>query len=263
MYIDNSVMYQIMYEVPDDRILECLKIRNQMCGSNGVGDGKKFVISDGKKISRYLLESLRGDVVFSGGIEHKGVVFSRTERSEWNNGLNNKINKERIFNFIYTVFGVNCDDKRRGYPSAGGNYPVNIIFICRSEEMDNYWNMYHLLPTINSIEAVGNIPEEELRKVISSSDQVDVFSSDFIVFYGVIPYLTIAKYGLRGYKFSLIEVGLAAECGTLLAAENNIYEKLYGYYDERGISEVLGFNENTIFIELMHLFKFKGDADEG
>lgn len=165
-------------------------------------------------------------------------------------------NFDNILNFINFTFGRNADFSgefsKFNYPSAGGLYNVDVFFLVREP---NGWAVYHYLKNSNAAEFIHVVNQSEIVKYLSDSETAVPVFSDFIIFYTVTPLLAVAKYGERGYKFSLIEVGSMMQVASQISIKYGYRNRPYGFYDEHAISKILGLNCKHFWVEGVHLFK--------
>lgn len=163
-------------------------------------------------------------------------------------------NLDNIFTFIKSSFSRKEKEGSANYeyPSAGGIYGVQLFFLVKGS---SEWSLYHLLKDSGSFELVKNVKNEFVKKYLYDSENVKISSADFIIFYTIIPCLSVLKYKERGYKFSLIETGAMMQLASVNSHLFGYGSRAYGYYDEHAISKLLGLNPKNFWVEGVQLFK--------
>lgn len=133
-------------------------------------------------------------------------------------GSANNFNKEKSLSFkefsniINECFGTNLQNKKL-YPSAGSLYcVVSLIYIFSSNSVQNIDDpgIYIHNPHNNSILLIKKLEKKDIndiKKQISSNEII----SNLAFGYAVDINKSIAKYKVRGFRHSLIEVGLLAQ----------------------------------------------------
>jgi SagB-type dehydrogenase family enzyme len=120
---------------------------------------------------------------------------------------------------------------RRTYPSGGGLYPLELYLAVRRAE-GVAPGLYHYAARTHSLEQVGSA--EKADSVFLSLTQEDAAQSAHIALLvsAVLP-RTQYKYGLRGYRFALLEAGHLMQTVLLLAAPLQLgMVPLGGFYDD-------------------------------
>ncbi|WP_176558769.1 MULTISPECIES: nitroreductase family protein [Micromonospora] len=126
------------------------------------------------------------------------------------------------------VFGRDRDG-RRAYPSAGGLYAVRghlvqshagAVLACAGDEQ----------PTVGVIDA-GAVREHAFAQVTGEPN--------WVVLTGRQPHYQ-ERYGLRGYRYLLLEAGHLAQCLLDAAARAGLRALPVGAFDDEGLAETLG-----------------------
>lgn len=155
--------------------------------------------------------------------------------------------------FVASVFGQDEGDgttSLRSYASAGGLYPVQVLLGVRRGNGDGaVWAVSHYIPSANGIEDLVDITSADMANFVGQMDEFNPLWSDFFIAYVVIPAVVAAKYGPRGYKFALLEVGAMQESVRRAADMKGWGSRCYGYYDELGISDLFGLNADRVWID--------------
>lgn len=154
---------------------------------------------------------------------------------------------------LRAAYGVTAQDEHgQGYrtaPSGGALYPLELYAaVARSEDLAP--GLYHYDPPRHELEVVRPpLPPEALARATAYPDIVRGCAVAFVLT-GVF-WRSRFKYGLRGYRFTLLEAGHVAQ-NILLAAEalGLAAVPLGGYYD-RAVDALLrldGVDESTLYL---------------
>lgn len=137
----------------------------------------------------------------------------RSERSFSDKSLNDR-ELAQIFASFYEINGVG----HRGYPAAGGIYVIEIFAVAFN--VDGYsGKILHYEPDLHALTIVGDHDLDWNRANESINIRVDGVPQ--MVVFGVInPALLVDKYGDRGYRFAMLEAGMALQQLSLTVAES-------------------------------------------
>lgn len=275
-FIDDALLYQIEAEIDFHNKISLYKAHENISGGNALWTeqhGFKILKDTPATKGSWILNALSGQDVYIGGNTRK-IIYERSEKnrtssldtsllpSERNPGSQQQ--SLRIDSYIESVFGVfysSDGNIRRLYPSAGGLYTTQLIVIKKiyTQSIDYHgdWVVEHYMPIAHMFEKIAYINMEELKGIVGSSYNINIDKLDFILAYVVFPSLSIAKYGNRGYKFSLMEVGHMVQCAIDNADKHELLQRVYGYFDEHAMPSFLGLNPHSAWVECLHCFKFK------
>lgn len=144
------------------------------------------------------------------------------------------INLDKLKQLLNTAFGSNKMNYSRRYPSAGGLFTVvPIMYVFKdSKELNNGIyvydaNKYDLLKIKSAI-----CQDKDLLNALGATKKEDILPSRYAIGYAVNFDGSIAKYGLRGYRHALIEVGLMAQAFRETCIELEIGEYCYSAFDD-------------------------------
>ncbi|MGH3050911.1 MAG: SagB/ThcOx family dehydrogenase, partial [Gaiellaceae bacterium] len=156
---------------------------------------------------------------------------------------------------LHAGYGVAHGD-RRTVPSGGALYPLELYPVVRRAE-GLVAGVYRYDPAQHRLELVrGGQVDEELDSVCALDGQLRDAAT--VVFLAAVFWRTRFKYGLRGYRFALLEAGHCAQNMLLAAHRRDVGAlPLGGYYDgaaER-LVEVDGVDEAVVYA-----VAFEGDT---
>ena len=137
----------------------------------------------------------------------------------------------------------------RAWPSAGGLYPVEIYPVLFEGPRQG---VYHYVPFDACLEQLAKTPpKDEIRKNILSG-QSEIEAPLLLVLTGV-PGRTLQKYGERGYRFLLMEIGHVAQNILLTATALGLGAcPIGGFYEDR-LLETLGIERKETVLYVIAL----------
>ncbi|HGS4480088.1 TPA: nitroreductase family protein [Vibrio cholerae] len=127
----------------------------------------------------------------------------------------------------------------RPYPSPGGLYPVEIHLL---EPSDNGFDLKYFNPHTSTLHMIRrNISVTEVENALCvGSDKSLVHTTRGAILLSVLWERTVIKYGIAGYRFALIELGIVSQHLSLILADQDIETLNWGaFYDDKG-TELIG-----------------------
>ncbi len=131
---------------------------------------------------------------------------------------NYKISLNELFYLFYHSYGITKKSKipdtdyilgLRNVPSAGALYPLEIYSSLFNSQITK--GLYHYQDKDNCLELIKEGDHvEELRKIINAEPYVNIKNASGIIFITGLIERNSIKYGERGYRFMLQEVGYAS-----------------------------------------------------
>lgn len=126
-----------------------------------------------------------------------------------------KISLNELFHILYYSYGITRGENipgtqyevgYRNVPSAGAIYPLEIYTTLFNSHLEH--GLYHYQEKTNKLEMLKNgYHLEDLRKIINAEPYVEIQNACGVIYLtGLIERVSI-KYGERGYRFMLQEVG--------------------------------------------------------
>lgn len=158
--------------------------------------------------------------------------------------------------------GSSINDSKRPYPSAGARYPLEVyLLILNCKEIKN--GLYHYNVRENSLEV---LLEDNLQKWLSKAFGKEEWlknAAALIFITGVLDRTQI-KYGDRGYRYMLIEVGHLAQNICLLATELGFGTCLIGGFIDNQINKLLDIDlqkEFSLYVIAIGQYESTSDKD--
>ena len=135
-------------------------------------------------------------------------------------------------------------EENRTVPSAGKRYPLELYVLLFREVPGCRPGVYHYGVKDHSLEPVllGEIPPEEIA-LFSPQQKWLHGTAGMICITGVFG-RTVNKYGSRGYRYTLLEAGHAAQNILLAGTEKGMHFIPIGGVEEAEIEKKLGLNSS-------------------
>jgi SagB-type dehydrogenase family enzyme len=165
------------------------------------------------------------------------------------NYKNESLNLKEVAQLLWSAGGITCDGitgPTRSYPSAGGIYPIEIyLLVGNVEGLDT--GVYRYLWRENCLE---KIKQGDLRKKLSQAcfGQPSILKAPISIIFSANYEKTTKRYGERGKKYVLIDVGHAGENLALQAEALGLGAVEIGAFSEKEAKEVLGIKEKPTYI---------------
>jgi SagB-type dehydrogenase family enzyme len=178
----------------------------------------------------------------------------RARRSERSFGVGN-VSLGDLATVLHAAYGITRpagpDDPQplRTVPSGGALYPLEIYAVCARVE-DAEPGLYHLDPLRYVLEVLtpGASPLAALREAAVYLEIVDGCAATVLVT-GMF-WRSRFKYGLRGYRFTLLEAGHLVQNVLLMCAALGLGAVPLGGFYDRPLDELLGadgVNESVLY----------------
>lgn len=269
-----ALLLQLETVIPDKWFDRVYSARSAITDSNGwhiPGKGFAFHSSPVAVGQPWILDALaERDIHLGYDIDKLGELphFEARKRSLMTNSVSREkcgIASTEVLKFLVETFGVSESAgpvSRRTYASAGGLYPVQVLLGCKqSGKTEKGWDVLHFIPSLGAVEKLPGFADEQLLTYVGAMENFDPTESDFLLAYTLFPSVVVAKYGPRGYKFALIEVGSMQEVARRSASRYGWDSRPYGYYDEQALPNLFGLNPDNVWIEGLQFFGRGGGDD--
>jgi SagB-type dehydrogenase family enzyme len=157
------------------------------------------------------------------------------------------LSKHDVAKLILSVYGVTRTIQQRrkevpfhSVPSAGALYPLELYLIVRKvNDLDQ--GIYHYNARCGTLEALDCGALDLLHS--SVFEQECVLHAAAIIVISAVFARTIEKYGARGYRFALMEAGIAAEHVVLQSADLGIATLMVGGFWDDMLNFLLGLDD--------------------
>ncbi|MDO5032916.1 hypothetical protein [Corynebacterium sp.] len=271
-FLDDSARLQLRQIIPADTYYKTRMIRAQLCAGSALPYENGFAVHQANQHTPESWVATIGDFDFTFGLEGQRIQPNESPHVEIRPpSLNTKSITEKTErqpatwleftnllsrSFIAPTTGTHT---RRPYASAGGLYTVQVFALRRT---NTHWDRYHLLPNQGALERFSPISHNVLSNHVTGNELIDLADIDFILGFGIIPELTIAKYQLRGYKFALFEIGEMIQQSASISATLSIHTRAYGHSDELGAAALWDLNADEVWIEHLQLFTKVNNATD-
>lgn len=262
-----ALQLQLARLLPSDWITLTRRAREAISGDSGTFGSDKdggFTLRSTFPAdnSQWLLPAISRDLPLGGGVRKSfssdKLMFDRRSCLELDgNSVESRpppLDPEILDSLIDNSFGArtalsSIDDARRPYASAGGLYTVQIFILRPCDAERAAWSVQHYLPQSLEYEHLGIVSTFEVLLHMRETPPISLVNSDALLCYLIVPELSLAKYGPRGYKFALIEIGAMMASVERSADRHHLRCRPYGFFDERSFPSLLGVNPDSAWVE--------------
>lgn len=127
----------------------------------------------------------------------------------------------------------------RAVPSGGALYPLEIYLYLHNSSLAR--GIYHYRPDIESLEVLDEKTHMDFIRQNVASGNIDMDNACCVVFITSMFQRTMLKYGDRGYRFVLNEVGAVEQNLSIISTRLGLKSCIMGGYLDNAINEMLGF----------------------
>lgn len=154
---------------------------------------------------------------------------------------NEPLTLREVSQLLWAAQGITSKNGFRTAPSAGALYPLEIYLVVGTVETLSP-GLYQYLPTKHSLQKLKN---GDMRTLLSkaSIDQASVKLAAADIVITALFSRTIKKYGDKGKRFVLLEVGHAAENIYLQSVSLNLGTVSIGAFDVNEVRNILNIKE--------------------
>ena len=162
-----------------------------------------------------------------------------------------QLDTSELLQILWCAGGITRVTERgehRTTASAGGLYPVKQLVFCRNVS-DLSYGIYEFSETEVSLKKMDLHLEDDLETLFRT-EHVEFENVSAIIFWVGNLLRICPKYGDRGYRYLLLEIGHIAQNACLAATALKIPNVLVGGFDDDKTSELLGLRfpwENTCY----------------
>lgn len=155
------------------------------------------------------------------------------------------IDFKTIENLVTPLTALKANQNKRGYPSAGALYPIE-VFICSLMQNKGTWpcneKILHLLPKSKKFEIVlGTENIDDLRTAILPKGSGIGTPSIALIYTAYLP-KTLFKYRHRGYRLATMETGSIYMLIELSAKSLNLRCRPWSAYTDTMLCKALKLN---------------------
>lgn len=174
----------------------------------------------------------------------------QNRRSVRNYDKDYKISLYEIHNLLFRSYGVNRKERisgidyeghigYRNIPSGGGLYPLEIYIVVLNGHIDK--GLYHYRPDMNCLEILKHSDDvDHLNNIIQAEPYIDLKAASCVIMTTGLIERSMIKYGDRGYRFLMMEVGFLSQTISLISTSLNLGSCMVGGYNDDLINQYLG-----------------------
>lgn len=173
------------------------------------------------------------------------AILKRRSRREYND---EPLTIAEISQLLWAAYGVTDEKGYKTAPSAGALYPLE-IYIVVGKAKDILSGVYRYRPQKHEL---ANVIYGDKRLLLKSAslDQDAVSEAPVAIVFTAVYERTKVKYGERGIRYVLMEVGHAAQNVYLQAEALNLGAVVIGAFDDEKVKDILSLerNEEPLYI---------------
>lgn len=150
---------------------------------------------------------------------------------------------------LWAAQGINNERGFRTAPSAGATFPLEMYLVAnRVEGLPK--GIYHYKPMENQIELIHHKDVAQDLARASLSQQM-ISDAAIVLIFGAIIERTSARYGERGYRYVLNEIGHAGQNVHLQAASLSLGTVAIGAYRDEEVEAILNLPDPVKVLYMM------------
>jgi SagB-type dehydrogenase family enzyme len=159
---------------------------------------------------------------------------------------NESLSLEEVSQLLWSAQGETTSWGERTAPSAGATYPLEIYLVAGDVEgLDS--GLYHYNPSNHSLILVK---EGDLRRELAHAalDQYMIARAPITIVICAEFKRTTGRYGERGIRYVLMEVGHVGQNIHLQAEALNLGTVVIGAFYDEDVKEILGVKEEPLYL---------------
>ena len=169
-----------------------------------------------------------------------------TARRSVRNYKNEPLTLQEVSQLLWACDGKTAEWGGRTSPSAGATYPLEIYVVVGNVEGIEP-GLYHYIVENHSL---VEVKKGDLRRKLSSVclNQTMVVEAPVSIVISGIFERTTGRYGERGKRYVFMEVGHCGQNIHLQSEALGLGTVMIGAFDDEGVREVLGIEEDVFYI---------------
>lgn len=176
---------------------------------------------------------------------------------------NFRIKLGELSEILLKAFGRRRGSKHKNYPSAGGLYPViPILVVLDRNVLDGIEapGSYIYNATDHELILLKEFSDQDIRTLEKNISFGSLENYKLFIAYAIDIKRSITKYRIRGYRHSLIEVGLMAQSFRYSLCEfENLGEVSWSGFNDNALTYSLGLSPRLAPVTLLQWFGEKND----
>lgn len=156
--------------------------------------------------------------------------------------------KKRVFeDMVFNSYGIHDYNGEYifPYPSGGALYGGQVIIYIKNVEGFPV-GAYHYLPKTNQLEKLDNLKEETINESLFIKKNEQFYNYDFFVFYGSLLDKHVCKYGYRGIRLAILEIGSMYRNLEFESCKNELNSRVWGGFKDESLAISLGLDPRVI-----------------
>lgn len=172
-----------------------------------------------------------------------------------------------LMRFLQGAFGVERKEKsnHRPYPSGGALYPIQVILGIRTgrvvddRDQPAPWTtgFYHYRPNLHALDLLKGTSDAGILNLLLKQRTMNAFSNfNFCIIYVGFLAKVMCKYGYRGYRLALLEVGSMYQQATLSAYSLGMTDRVWSDFADLEVNKAVGLNPVTYLPLMAQIFGY-------
>lgn len=157
------------------------------------------------------------------------------------------VSAELFFDLLARSFGsTGLGNGRRPYPSGGALYACQVCLWAQNiEGLDP--GSYHYLPRSRQLERLEAAPPERILNALGTAALPGMADCAFALLYCAFMQLPVAKYGVRGYRLSLLEAGSMYQQMGREMQDAGLIGRIWGGFEDDRLAIALGVDPRVVW----------------
>jgi SagB-type dehydrogenase family enzyme len=155
--------------------------------------------------------------------------------------------KKTLDDIIIKSFGtfLNNGQISYPYPSGGGLYSAQIIIYLKN--IEGYEpGAYHYLAVSNQLERLVSLQENLIEKALFINEESRFNHYDFFILYSSLIDKHVCKYGYRGYRLAMVEIGSMFRNLEIETQKEGLRSRVWGGFNDEALSISLGIDPRVL-----------------
>ncbi|MCY1633350.1 SagB/ThcOx family dehydrogenase [Marinifilum sp. D737] len=157
------------------------------------------------------------------------------------------ISVNELYQLLFYSYGITKERNIKGedgiwsyraVPSGGALYPLELYVYVNKGQLSK--GFYHYRPDINILESLDEKDHlEDLRRIIYAEPNVDLQNCSCIILISSVVQRILMKYGERGYRFILQEVGFVSQNISLISEAIGLSSCMIGSFIDNELNKLI------------------------
>lgn len=125
------------------------------------------------------------------------------------------------------------------YPSGGALYSGQVVVYIKNVAGYDA-GAYHYLQISNQLEKLNNLDNDLINESLFINKESSLINYDFFILYGSLLDKHICKYGYRGFRLAMLEIGSMYKNLEFFAQKESLKNRVWGGFNDEALTVSLG-----------------------